>query len=124
MAVYKEIGHLARKIKSGSEQIWPDAADHGYPISSFDDPILKQISGVMKLYGIQPDTSTYQGGATQTFKFSGGYPAVLEAGFEYCTIQYVAAHKSTAERTGIRGYVTVETRSTKSAVAKARSIDY
>jgi len=122
MSVYKEMGHLVKEIKSKSKRIYNDACDYGVPVYSFNDPIMKQISIVCKdLYNLKPETERYNTGFTQTFKFNGGWPAVLEAGFEKAEIVYVSCQD---KKTGIIGFVYAHPSTSKVAERQAVSYDY
>jgi hypothetical protein len=103
MSVYKEIGYAVREIEKQSVQIYPDACDFGVPVKSFDDPIVKMIKGVIEQYNLKSEIITYPTGSTQVTNFDGGWPAVLEAGFESCTIRYI----TTRGHKGMKGYITV-----------------
>jgi hypothetical protein len=120
MSVYKEIGYAVREIEKQSVQIYPDACDFGVPVKSFNDPIIKLVKGVIDLYDLQSETITYGTGSTQVTKFNGGWPAVLEAGFESCTIEYI----TTRGHKGMKGYITVNHSTSNAARAKANSYDY
>ena len=118
MSVYKEIGYLAREIKSQSRQIWNDAADFGVPIKSFDHPLIKQVKDMMKWYQIPVKTERYDTGFTQTYEFDGEFPALIEAGFSNMRITFTSAPAKIEDR--IKGYLEVETWSTPAAIAEAR----
>lgn len=122
MSVYKEMGHLVRQIKNNSKRIYNDACDYGVPVYSFNDPIMKAISGVCKdLYELKPETERYSTGFTQTFKFDGGWPAVLEAGFEKAEIAYVSCHD---KKTGTIGFVYAHHSTSEAARRQAMAYDY
>jgi len=120
MGVYKEIGYLVREIQNRSRQIFPDALDHGVPIYDYSDPMIMQTRGIMKMYGIKPETKKYSTGFTQRFEFSGGAPAVIEAGFEKATIVFV----STNSHPSMKGYLYAYAHTSRSAAKEARSYDY
>jgi hypothetical protein len=121
MSVYKEIGDLARKIKSQSRQIWNDAADFGVPIESYDDPLIAEVKALMQMYMVPLQTKRYDTGFTQTYVFDGGYPAVIEAGFERMWITFTSApHKV---RKSFKGYLSVETWSSDANLRRARQYD-
>ncbi len=83
---------------------------------------MKQISIVCKdLYNLKPETERYNIGFTQTFKFNGGWPAVLEAGFEKAEIVYVSCQD---KKTGIIGFVYAHPSTSKVAERQAMSYDY
>ena len=120
MSVYKEMGFAVSEIFSKSVQIFPDSCDHGVPVKSFDDPIITLIKSMKDLYRLETKTETYSTGSTQTMEFDGGWPAVIEAGFETATIKYITVrgHKD------LKGYVTVDVFTSESARKKANSYDY
>ena len=120
MGVYKEMGYLVREIQNRSKQIYPDAADYGVPVYDYSDPMIAETRGIMEMYGIKPETEKYSTGFTQTFEFSGGAPAVIEAGFEKAKIVFV----STDPRSGMKGYLYACTHTSRSAANEARSYDY
>lgn len=121
MSVYKEIGDLARKIESQSRQIWNDAADFGVPIESYDHPLIAEVKAVMEHYEVPVKTERHATGFTQTYVFDGGYPAVIEAGFERMRITFVSAPDRV--RKSFKGYLSVETQTTPAAARKAREYD-
>lgn len=121
MSVYKEIGDLARKIKSQSRQIWNDAADFGVPIESYDHPLIAEVKAVMEDYKVPLQTKRYDTGFTQTYDFDGMWPAVIEAGFERMRITFVSAPERV--RKSFKGYLSVETWTTPEAARKARQYD-
>lgn len=43
MSVYKEAMHAVAEIKAAQVQIYPDAADYGVPIFSFEDKIFQAL---------------------------------------------------------------------------------
>lgn len=116
MSVYKEIGFLVRKIENQSKRIFGDACDYGVPVYSVNDPIIGEIKGIMELYNIKVETCKYLTGATQTFKFEGGWPAVIEAGFEKATISFT----TTRVHKNMIGYISVHTESSVKAIKRAR----
>lgn len=121
MSVYKEIGDLARKIESQSRQIWNDAADFGVPIESYDHPLIAEVKALMQMYMVPLQTKRHATGFTQTYVFDGGYPAVIEAGFERMRITFVSApHKV---RKSFKGYLSVETWSSDANLRRARQYD-
>ncbi len=121
MSVYKEIGYLARKINSQSRVIWNDAADFGVPIESYDHPLIAEAKALMEHYQVPVKTERYDGGFTQTYDFDGGYPAVIEAGFERMRITFFSApHKV---RKSFKGYLSVETWTTPAAARRAQEYD-
>ena len=119
MSVYKEMGFAIREIENKSKQIFPDAADFGVPVKSFDDPIFKLIMGVKEQYNLKLNTYTYTTGSTQTLEFDGGWPAVIEAGFEKATIQYI----TTRNNKEMKGYITFNTYTSEAAKRKAANYD-
>lgn len=121
MSVYKEIGHLARKIEAQSRQIWNDAADFGVPIESYDHPLIAEVKAMMEHYKVPVKTEYHSGGFTQTYDFDGGFPSVIEAGFERMRIAFVSAPDRV--RKSFKGYLSVETQTTPAAARKAREYD-
>ena len=120
MSVYKEIGALVNKINKKSVQIYSDSADWGVPIKDYSDPLIKEVNTVCKdIYGLKPVNVKYETGFTQTFEFNGGWPAVIEAGFETANIIFV----STDKKSGIKGYLYVQTHTSITAAKKAREYD-
>jgi hypothetical protein len=115
MAVYKELAVLAQKIQAQSRQIFNDSADYGVYIESYNHPLIKLTKELMKWYEIPVKTEKYATGFTQTFEFDGGWPAVIEAGFEKMKITFVGIQSSKA-----KGYLQVETWSTPAAIVKAK----
>jgi hypothetical protein len=106
MSVYKEIGKLAQKIESRSNRIYSDACDYGVKVTRYDS-LLREIKSVCKdQYDLKSETSKYPTGATQTFKFDGGVPAVIEAGFEKANFVFVY---TPSEKDFGYVYVTTET---------------
>lgn len=120
MSVYKEIGHLAKEIEKGSVRIYPDAADFGMKVFTMQDPIVKHVKGIMKLYDLKAKTLEYETGATQTIEFDGEWPAVIEAGFEKCTITFVTTRGKKEKQ---MGYLYVTTSTSEYARKKAREYD-
>lgn len=120
MSVYKEIGYLARKIKSQSRMIcW--AGDFGVPIESYDHPLIAEVKAMMKYYEVPVKTERYDTGFTQTYDFDGGYPAVIEAGFERMRITFTSAQYQV--RKSFKGYLSVETWTTPAAARRAQEYD-
>ena len=117
MSVYKELRSLRNKIKSRSRQIWNDAADFGAEIRSYDDPLIKEVKGLMEHYGVQVKTERYDTGFTQTYEFNGKGLAFHEAGFSNMRITFTSAP---IKNEIIKGYLEVETWSTQASVAQAR----
>ena len=117
MSVYKELRFLAENIKSRSRQIWNDAADFGADIRSYDDPLIKEVKSMMEWYQVPVKTERYSTGFTQTYEFSGGGAALLEAGFSNMKITFTSAP---LRNTIIKGYLEVETWNTQEAVEEAR----
>ena len=116
MSVYKEIGHFAHEVADKSKRIYKDAADFGVPIKTIDDPLVKQLKFLIEMYRMDVKTEKYSTGSTQTIKFDGGYPAVVEAGFEKATFTYV----TTRNNKEMKGYLYVETHTSKEAKIEAR----
>ena len=51
MSVYKEGYHIVKKIIAGSVQIFPDAADFGFPTDN-NDEISRDVKQLIEWYGI------------------------------------------------------------------------
>ena len=120
MSVYKEIGYAVSAIEKQSIQIFSDACDFGVPVKSFDDPIIKLLKGVIEQYSLNSETITYATGSTQVTNFDGGWPAVIEAGFEKCAFRYI----TTRGHKDMKGYITVNHSTSDAARARANSYDY
>ena len=117
MSVYKELSSLVKNIRSRSRQIWNDAADFGAAIGDYNDPLIKQVKGLMEQYGVQVKTERHSTGFTQTYEFDGGAAAFHEAGFSNRKITFTSAP---LRNNFIKGYLEVETWSTQAAVREAR----
>ena len=117
MSVYKEIGHLARDVQSQSHQIYSDACDYGVPIKSHSDPLIKQLKSMIKMYGMKCETHRYSTGLTRKAHFDGGWPAVIEAGFERATFTFV----SIKDLGDFIGYLHVEVSTSMTAQLKANA---
>lgn len=121
MSVYKEIGYAAKTIEEKSVRIFEDACDYGFPVTSLEDPIFKLIKEQILPYcDGEVETHNYSTGSTQTMKFNGGYPAVIEAGFEKLTLTYTTIRKHPK---GYIGFVTVNVETSEKAKQQAREYD-
>lgn len=122
MSVYKEVGYLAREIENKSSQIYPDAADYGAVINDYNDPLIVQTKAICEMFQMDLKTERYSTGATQTYSFDGGVPAVLEAGFE--TAQFVFVTMNDKRFPNAKGYLYVTTNTSQAARQEAAQIDY
>jgi hypothetical protein len=107
MSVYKEMRDYVRRIKSESVQIYSDAADFGVPIYSNEDSIIKETKEMIKMYDMERTEDNYETGTTILLKFDGGFPAVIEAGFEWATIDYVTCKNTKVGGKKIKGYLSL-----------------
>lgn len=122
MSVYKEVGYVVRQIEKESVQIYDDACDFGVPVKSLSDSILILIRDMFLPYcDNKVKTERYATGATQTIEFDGGFPAVIEAGFEKATVKYITIQNHSKDYIG---YVTVVTETTEKAKSEATKYDY
>jgi hypothetical protein len=122
MSVYKEIGFLVREINRRSRQVFNDAADYGVPIENYSDPLIARVKGLMEHYEVPVKTERYDTGFTQTFEFDGGWPAVVEAGFEKARIEFVSVSDRLNKK--LKGILSVEVSTSPKALSMAESYDY
>ena len=116
MSVYKEMRDYVRRIKSESVKIYPDACDYGVPIYTNEDSIVKETKQMIEWYDLERDEVKYNTGTTVTLKFDGGFPAIIEAGFQKATIEYVTCRDTKVRGRKIKGYLSlVETSNTPEA---------
>jgi hypothetical protein len=107
MSVYKEMRDYVRRIKNESVQIYSDACDFGVPIYSNEDSIIKETKQMMEMYDMERTEDKYGTGTTVTLKFDGGFPAVIEAGFEWAEIEYVTCKNTKFGGKKIKGYLSL-----------------
>jgi hypothetical protein len=107
MSVYKEMRDYVRRIKSESVQIYSDSSDYGVPIYSNEDSIIKETKQMMEMYDMERTEDSYDTGTSIRLKFEGGYPAIIEAGFEWAIIEYVTCKNTKVNGKKIKGYLSL-----------------
>lgn len=116
MSVYKEMRDYIRRIKSESIQIYSDACDYGVPIYSNDDSIVKETKQMIEWYDLERTEEKYGTGTAVRLKFDGGFPAIIEAGFQKATVEYITCKNTKVNGKKIKGYLSlVETSNTPEA---------
>lgn len=107
MSVYKEMRDYVRRIKSESVQIYSDACDFGVPVYTNEDSIVKETKQMMEMYDLKRNEYSYGTGTTVSLKFDGGYPAIIEAGFQKANIEYVTCKNAKYNGKKIKGYISL-----------------
>lgn len=107
MSVYKEMRDYVRRIKSESVQIYSDACDYGVPIYSNNDSIIKETKQIIEMYDLTRIEKMNGSNTTIILKFNGGYPSIIEAGFETAEIAYFPCKNTKVGGKKIKGYLSL-----------------
>lgn len=114
MAIYKEIGSAVEQLE------WAKIGPSGsfYMISSYNDVMIKQLKSLIDLHNMEVETKRINGEVKQIIRFDGGWPAVVEAGFEKAEITF---HKFSNPKNGYIGYLDVKTETSNQSKERANS---